>query len=915
MAQTCTRCSRPNPADAAFCYNDGTPLAGAARASGALQFHSPLVFPSGRQCHDFEQLARACNDCWDEAKVMLREGFLQSFLGGMGRADLAAAARDAAKFPDADRGLDQFLDKLPGKTLRPPQLQVDQAEFVLGRMTIGEDRTLSLRLKNAGMRLLYGSVAVVDCAWLTVGDGAGTPTKSFQFGTDAVIPVNVRGKALRAGNKPLEGKLVIDSSGGTATVVVRVEVPVKPFPTGALAGALSPRQIAEKAKAAPRDAAALFEQGAVARWYEENGWTYPVQGPAAIGTGAVQQFFEALGLTAPPRVTISERSLSLHGNPGAQLKHTLEVKTAENRVVWAHGSSDQPWLVVGRSRPTGRTVAIPVSVPGVPDRPGETLQGMVVVTANGNQRFEVPVQLTVAGSRRASSRATHPEVMLDVLPVDDRTSANDHHRAPRPVPAAAPAADRDAIQEVLPAVAPARAAPARREAELPAVLPVAEGPAAGPKRTWLHAIPAGVITLALLIVIACDLVSAGSSSPWFSMADNDPRVGLNVHDGKKGDELDNRFPEPTMRFGLSMLKEKDPNNPKEFKRLTFDKYGRSNNVCVRIDGSERLFGPSSAGGLAGKWLETAPTWKDEQGREHHGSKAVWSWEDVKVQVTQTAEIVRGEQSGLLDTCLVRYTIENKESRPQAIGLRVLLDTFIGANDGVPFTIPGDPDLCDTQKTFETADKVPDFIQALENEDLAHPGTVAHLKLKLGGRIEPPTHVILGAWPDDYLQKLLNMPQAKGPDTLWDVPVLSMKAGWPYDSAVTIYWDDKLLPPGDKRELGFTYGLGNVASSGKLLLTVDGTFKPGGELTVVAQVSDPQPDEKVTLKLPAGFVLSGSSAATQTVPPVPANAARRNSTVTWKVKAGPVGSHQLDAESSTGAKQSVKVLIKASSIFD
>ena len=39
---------------------------------------------------------------------------------------------------------------------------------------------------------------------------------------------------------------------------------------------------------------------------------------------------------------------------------------------------------------------------------------------------------------------------------------------------------------------------------------------------------------------------------------------------------------------------------------------------------------------------------------------------------------------------------------------------------------------------------PCFIQALEHEDLAHPGTVAHLKLKLGGRAEAPSRVVLGA---------------------------------------------------------------------------------------------------------------------------------------------------------------------------
>ena len=48
-----------------------------------------------------------------------------------------------------------------------------------------------------------------------------------------------------------------------------------------------------------------------------------------------------------------------------------------------------------------------------------------------------------------------------------------------------------------------------------------------------------------------------------------------------------------------------------------------------------------------------------------------------------------------------------------------------------------------------------------------------------------------------------------------------------DSAVTIYWDDKPLDPGGRREVGFTYGLGNVVSGDKLLLTVGGRFVTGG----------------------------------------------------------------------------------------
>ena len=115
----------------------------------------------------------------------------------------------------------------------------------------------------------------------------------------------VRGQHLRAGAKPLEAQLTIESNGGTAVVVVTAKVPVKPFPGRCAGRRDDAAQIAEKAKATPKEAAVLFENGAVGRWYKANGWTYPVQGPAASGLAAVQQFFEALGLTPPPKVQLS----------------------------------------------------------------------------------------------------------------------------------------------------------------------------------------------------------------------------------------------------------------------------------------------------------------------------------------------------------------------------------------------------------------------------------------------------------------------------------------------------------------------------------------------------------------------------------------------------------------------------------
>src|SRR2546430_14144774 len=237
MAQTCTKCSRANPDEAAYCYFDGVVLAGhdgngGPVHAGARAFPHPFVFASGTACRTFDQLALACQEHWDEARGLLREGFVEAFLGGLGRADLALAARAAAAFPDPDRGLDQLLAKLPSDVLAPPRLGVEPREVSLGQLRVGEDRSLDLHLANLGMRLLYGSVSCDDSVWLGLGDPPGAPRKVFQFGSETTIPVHLRGKQLRAGKKPLEARLMVESNGGSVAVVVPAQVPVTPYPDG-----------------------------------------------------------------------------------------------------------------------------------------------------------------------------------------------------------------------------------------------------------------------------------------------------------------------------------------------------------------------------------------------------------------------------------------------------------------------------------------------------------------------------------------------------------------------------------------------------------------------------------------------------------------------------------------------------------
>ncbi len=386
--------------------------------------------------------------------------------------------------------------------------------------------------------------------------------------------------------------------------------------------------------------------------------------------------------------------------------------------------------------------------------------------------------------------------------------------------------------------------------------------------------------------------------------------------------------EPSMRFGLVVIKEPDPGNPQQRKRLTFDEQGLTNNTCVRLDGKEWLFGEhpwrlkSTGADVGGSWpgrwdqQDSTSLGLDPSGRQRLGHRSIWAYDDQHVFVTQTVELVPGAQSRSLDTCLVRYQLDNKDSRPHKVGIRFLLDTYIGANDGVPFTIPGQAQRCDTLAEFSRPEDVPDFVQALEHEDLAHPGAVAHLQLRLGGKLDPPDRVTLGAWPNPRLAA--QDPRCRQEKTLWHVPVLSMKALSPPDSAVTIYWSDRDLAAGASREVGFAYGLGLVASGesgGRLGVTAGGSFLPGGEFTLTAYASSPQQGQTVTLTLPEGFELRSGEAA-QPVPPLPPGSAGANGLVSWKVMAPATeGEYTLAVKSSTGISQTQPIRIRTNRLLD
>jgi len=381
-------------------------------------------------------------------------------------------------------------------------------------------------------------------------------------------------------------------------------------------------------------------------------------------------------------------------------------------------------------------------------------------------------------------------------------------------------------------------------------------------------------------------------------------------------------PSRPLAFGMSTTAAA---GPARNKLLTWAADGSSNTTVVRIDAvpaelggvmgpfmSRDSFGrPVLHPGLSGRLVRSAVTHLTEGVEVTPGavspSQSTWAVHTAGdgsggLRIHQVLEVVPGQATpgaGIprrrLDTVLVRWLIDNQDHKAHKFGLRLQLDTLIGSNDGVPFTVPGHTGLIGTWADFRRAKDVPDFIQALEVPDLRNPGTIAQLTAKVGGKIEPPERLSL-TW-----QKYWRL--GFDPVRNWDFPIRNMET----DSAVILYWSDKILKPGTKRLIGFAYGLGEIASTDTLGVTLGGSFEPGQSFTVTAYVEKPQPGQTLRLELPEGLHRTEGD-ETQ---PVAQNA--KTSIVTWKVGVERTGAFRLTVRSSTGLSQPKTIVIARPSL--
>lgn len=315
-------------------------------------------------------------------------------------------------------------------------------------------------------------------------------------------------------------------------------------------------------------------------------------------------------------------------------------------------------------------------------------------------------------------------------------------------------------------------------------------------------------------------------------------------------------------------------------------------TTVRIDGTDYVFGGPTGmrAGRAGRYGEMVEAPRDVGGMV----RTVWRMGDI--YVTQELSIADSITTGFPDTAKISYRVENRGQRPHEVGLRIMLDTLLGENDGAPFRL-GDEAITG-DRVVEGPD-IPQFFQAFDS--LADPRVMSQGTL-WGDDATAPDAVYFSNW-------------GALADGVWEFDFRPgrefLRAGeFELDSALALYWYPKILQPRESRTYTTYYGLGGITIvAGQLSLgltspaRVSGGYDEPVPFPVVAYIQNTGEgtarDVEATIQLPPGLVLAPGESATRRVGHLGVN---ETAQVSWRIHVAPGSSgdflYRVEVRSST-----------------
>ncbi|NLB97468.1 MAG: hypothetical protein GX785_17370 [Armatimonadetes bacterium] len=176
----------------------------------------------------------------------------------------------------------------------------------------------------------------------------------------------------------------------------------------------------------------------------------------------------------------------------------------------------------------------------------------------------------------------------------------------------------------------------------------------------------------------------------------------------------------------------------------------------------------------------------------------------EIEVAQELAFMRGPSTRMFDTVQITYRLTNRGAATHRVGLRLLLDTMLGTNDGAPVRAGSE---AITAACALAGKAVPDYWQAFDS--IAKPTVISQGSLR-GGELTPPDKILFADW-------------GTLADEAWE-PALTPGQGFTRlgetdpDTATALFWNPEPLPPGATRIVRTAYGIGGVSlQPGKLAL--------------------------------------------------------------------------------------------------
>jgi hypothetical protein len=297
-----------------------------------------------------------------------------------------------------------------------------------------------------------------------------------------------------------------------------------------------------------------------------------------------------------------------------------------------------------------------------------------------------------------------------------------------------------------------------------------------------------IIIIALLLILAFSFKSAAQNN-FFQNKDehNNLRFGneyivivVNQNENSQG-----RFAVETT--GGAPARENDDNKPLI--------YGRPNPwtsyTSLWINGEKYVFGGTTErrAGDGAKYGEVIqePTVENNQ--------IITKTRFDNIVVEQILSIVKSSTTGLADSAQIQYRIINQGDQEEKVGLRMMLDTMLGENDGAPFRLG--EDTISTDKLYYSK-QLDDFWQAFDS--VSNPQVTSQGSF-IGPDVSTPDRVYFSDW-------------GSLADGVWDFDFnpgqeFIRKGEYEIDSAMAMYWVPEIIKSGETKTYITKYGLGGI----------------------------------------------------------------------------------------------------------